>query len=123
MSKNTKVPTPLSVMVGTGVEFDAKGKTYTIMPMAAAHIDQFMKSNLIMGENQIYNLANEKSKKAINKWVGGEKVTTKILDKEISAIYCYDENDEPMSLEKAMADGWDVVDFKEYFKKLCDVSG
>lgn len=124
MAKDAKnTPTPLSVMLGAGEEFEAKGKIYTVMPIVAAHIEQFQKDNIFIGENQLFNFFDEKSKKVMNKWLGGEKVTTKMLDKEISTIYCYDENDEPMNLEKAMADGWDVVDFKRYFRKLCDVSG
>lgn len=123
MSKDDNTPTSLEAMLGSGVEFEAKGKQYTMLPIASAHIEMFRKEQLFMGENQIFNLSDEKSKKAMNKWLGGEKVTAKILGKDITVVYLFDENNEPMSLEKTMADGWDVVDYKRYFKKLCDLSG
>ncbi len=123
MTKKTDTPTPLSTMLGSGVDFEAKGKTYTVMPIIVAHIELFRKAQIWIAENQFFNFYEEKSRKTMNKWLGGEKVTVKLLDKEISAIYCYDDKGEPMSLDKAMADGWDVVDFKNYFKTLCDLSG
>lgn|SRR5690554_6923945 len=123
MTQDKNTPTSLSTMLGSGVPFEAKGKTYTVLPIMVAHIEQFQKSQLFMAEGQIFNFFDAKNRQTVNKWLGGEPVTTKIGNKEISAIYCYDENNEPMSLEKAIADGWDVVDFKRYFKTLCDLSG
>jgi len=110
-------------MIGSGDFFEAKGKKYTILPIAGAHIEQLMADNLNIGENQMFNLYNEESKNKLNKWLGGEEVVAIILDKKISVRYCYDNKNDPMSLEQAFADGWDVVDFKRYVRKLCDLSG
>jgi len=123
MTQDKNTPTSLSTMLGSGVPFEAKGKTYTVIPIMVAHIELLQKSKLLLGENQLFNFIDAPSRKEVNKWLGGEPVSTRIGDKEITAIYCYDENNEPMSLEKAMADGWDVHDFKRYFKTLCDISG
>lgn len=123
MSKDTNTPTSLPDILGSGVDFEAKGNTYTMLPIASAHIEMFRKSQIFMTENQLFNFYDEKSRKAMNKWLGGEEVTVKVLSKDITARYLFDENNEPMSLEKTMADGWDVVDYKRYFKKLCDLSG
>lgn len=123
MSKDDNTPTSLEAMLGSGVEFEAKGKTYTMLPIASAHIELFRKEQIFMAENQIFNFYDEKSRKSMNRWLGGEEVIAKVLGKDITAIYLFDENNEPMSLEKTMADGWDVIDYKRYFKKLCDLSG
>lgn len=123
MSKDIKDTTSLSTMLGSGVTFEAKGKTYTVLPIMVAHVEEFRKSKIFMSENQIFNFFDDKSKKAMDRWLGGEEVIAKVLGKDISARYLFDENNEPMSLEKTMADGWDVVDYKRYFQKLCDLSG
>lgn len=123
MSKEVDEAVGLETMLGVGVEFEAKGKTYTMSPIVAAHIEIFRKDQLFVGENQFFNFFDDKSAKAMNKWLGGEEVVAKILNKDIKARYLFDENNKHMSLEKTMADGWDVTDYKRYFKKLCDLSG
>lgn len=123
MSKENNSPTSLETMLGSGIEFEAKGKTYTMLPIASAHIPLFRKEQIFMTENQIFNFYEEKSMKSMNRWLGGEEITTKVLGKDVTAVYLFDENNEAMSLEKTMADGWDVIDYKRYFKKLCDLSG
>lgn len=122
MSKDDNA-TSLSTILGSGIDFEVKGKTYTVLPIMVAHIEQFRKSGIFMTENQIFNFYDEKVKKSMNKWLGGEEVIAKVLGKDITARYLFDENNEPMSLEKTMVDGWDVVDYKRYFKTLCDLSG
>lgn len=122
MSKDNKAVT-LEAMIGSGIDFEAKGKVYTMLPLAAAHVPLFRKSEIFIGENQLFNFYEEKTMKAMDKWLGGEEVVAKVLGRDVKARYLFDENNEPMSLEKTMADGWDVVDYKRYFKKLCDLSG
>ncbi len=107
MSKDAKTPTPLSVMLGDGGSFDTKGKSYTIKPIALKHIEEFMKDNLSLGV-QLFNVSDKKTREKVDKWLTG---------------YCFDEEGNSVSLEKAMHDDWDVVDLKEFFKKLCDFSG
>lgn len=123
MSKKVDEAVGLEAMLGVGVEFEAKGKTYTMSPIVAAHVEIFRKDNLFVGENQFFNFYDVKATKAMDKWLGGEEVVAKILNKDIKARYLFDENNKHMSLEKTMADGWDVTDYKRYFKKLCDLSG
>jgi len=107
MNKENKVPTPLSVMLGVGESIPIKGKSYTIKPMLLADVEKFVKCNISLG-NQLYNFIDEKSKKNVDEFI------TK---------YFFDDNDNPISLEKVLADGWDVVDLKNTLRKLCDISG
>lgn len=106
MSKTDNSPASLATMLGTGESFDVKGKVYTVKPIALAHIEEFMSDNLSIG-SQLFNVTNKDAKAKVDKWLSG---------------YCTDEN-EPMTLQKAMADGWDIVDLKNFFKRLCDLSG
>ena len=107
MSKDIKSPTPLSVMLGDGGSFDVKGKSYTIKPIALKDIEKFMKDNLSLGV-QLFNVSDKKTREKVDIWLTG---------------YCFDEEGNPVSLEKAMDEDWDVVDLKEFFRKLCDFSG
>lgn len=107
MSKDIKSPTPLSVMLGEGGILDVKGKSYTIKPIALKDIEKFMKDNLSLGV-QLFNVSDEKTREKVDIWLTG---------------YCFDEEGNHVSLEKAMSDDWDVVDLKEFFRKLCDFSG
>jgi hypothetical protein len=75
--------------------------------MALKHVDEFMKDNLSLG-TQLFAISNKASKEKIEKWL---------------SRYCFDSKEEPMSVEKAMADDWNIVDLKEFIKKLCDLSG
>jgi len=108
MSKQeANAPVSLSTMLGAGETFEAKGKTYTVKPITLKHIEEFMADNLSIG-SQLFNLTNTETKVKVSKWLGG---------------YCTDEKGELMTLEKAMDDGWDIVDLKNFFRKLCDLSG
>lgn len=106
MSKE-KTPTPLSVMLGNGEDFEVKGKKYTARPIALKDIDSFVKDNLSLG-TQLFNVMDKKAKEKIDKWLTG---------------YCFDEKDNAVTLKEAMDNDWDVVDLKEFIKKLCDLSG
>ncbi len=118
MSKEEK-PTSLSTMLGNGGNFNAKDKSYTIKPIALQDIESFMTDNLSLGA-QLFNVADKKARAKVDRWLGGTKDKDgNIVDKG----YCFDESNNPVPLEKAMKDGWDVVDLKEFFKKLCDFSG
>jgi hypothetical protein len=66
-----------------------------------------MNDNLSIGA-QLFNVVNKEAKTKVDKWLSGYTVNSK---------------GESMSLEKAMEDDWDVVDLKNFFKKLCDLSG
>ncbi len=101
------VPIDLSVMLGSGQEFEAKDKTYTVKPIMLAHIEDFMADNLSIG-SQLFNLTSVEAKAKVSGWLSG---------------YCTNSKGEPMSIQKAMDDSWDIVDLKKFFQKLCDLSG
>lgn len=107
MSKDNKSPTPLSVMLGEGGLLNVNDKSYRVKPIELQDIEKFMNDNLSLG-TQLFNITDEKSKEKVDKWLTG---------------YCFDEEGIPVTLEIAMADKWNVVDLKEFFKKLCDFSG
>lgn len=102
-----KTPTPLSVMLQSGGDLEVKGKMYTVRPLALKDTEKFMKDNLSLGP-QLFSVQDAPSRKKIDKWLQG---------------YCFDDKDAPVTLEKAMEDNWDVVDLKEFIRKLCDLSG
>lgn len=120
MAKETKTsPTPLSVMLGSGDFLIVKDKKYKVKPIALKDIEEFMSDELSIG-SQLFNITNPERRKKVDRWLGGVK------DKEGNIIkggYCFDEKDNPVSLKIAMNSGWDIVDLKEFMKKLCDLSG
>lgn len=97
----------LSTMLGSGDDFEAKDKTYTVKPIALKRIDEFMKDNLSIG-SQLFNISNPDAKSKVDKWLTG---------------YCFNDKGESVSLENAMNDDWDIIDLKGFFEKLCDLSG
>ncbi len=108
MAKETKTsPTPLSVMLGSGDFLIVKDKKYKVKPIALKDIEEFMNDNLSIG-SQLFNITNPERRKKVDRWLTG---------------YCLDEKDNPINLETAMNEGWDIVDLKEFMKKLCDISG
>jgi len=107
MSNEETTSTTLSTMLGSGDEFNVKDKLYLIKPIALKDIEKFMKDNLSLG-TQLFNVSDKKSKEKVDRWLTG---------------YCFDENGNSVNLEKAMELDWDVIDLKEFFKKLCDFSG
>jgi len=107
MSKENKAPTPLSVMLGEGGSFIVKEQSYTIKPIALKDVESFIKDNLSLG-TQFFNITDKKSKEKVNNWLTN---------------YCFDEDGNSVTLEKAMENNWDVIDLKEFFRKLCDFSG
>lgn len=106
MDNDNNALTSLSTMLGSGGSFKVKEKYYTIKPIVLKHIEDFMKDNLSVG-TQFFNIANKKSREKVDRWL---------------SEYCFDDENNLVTLEIVMADGWDVVDLKEFFKKLCDFS-
>ncbi len=110
----------LSVMLGSREEFQAQGKTYSVAPMPAAHVNEFMKDNLSLG-TQLFALSDDDGKAKLNKWLG--EVSVEILGQAITNVYCKNNKDEIMTVDKCMLDGWSIKDFTRYIKSLCDFSG
>lgn len=119
MSKDNKSPTPLSVMLGDGDSFIVKGKSYSVKPIALKDIEEFMSSNINLG-SQLFSVADKKEREKIDRWLGGKKNKDGNI---VKAGYCFDSDGNPVNLEKAMNDGWDIVDLKLFLRKLCDLSG
>jgi hypothetical protein len=120
MSKaEANVPVDLSVMLGTGETFEVKGRTYTVKPIILAHIEEFMADDLSLG-SQLFNVTNDDARRKVDKWMGGVKGKDGTTERE---GYCFDIRNNPVDLQKAMANGWDIVDLKKFFRKLCDLSG
>lgn len=107
MSKPEATPIDLSTMLGDGEELKVNNKIYITKPISLKDIDKFMNDNLSLG-SQIFSMANVDAKLKIDKWLSN---------------YCFDENNESVTLQKAMDLDWNIVDLKNFFKKLCDLSG
>jgi len=100
-------PTSLSTMLGSGEPFEVNEKSYIIRPIKLKHVDEFMKDGVSI-DAQLFNLRNPEARARAEKWLSG---------------YCLDQNGENMTIDKAMEDDWDVVHLKNFFRKLCDLSG
>ena len=109
MSKeeNNVIPTPFSVMIGEGETFKVGDKSYTVKPMLVGDAIKFLGESLSIG-TQIFNLANKKAKAKLDEYL------TK---------YCTNEKNEPMNIDKIVEDEWNLVQLKEFMRKLCDISG
>lgn len=109
MSKeeNNVIPTPFSVMIGEGETFKVGDKSYTVKPMLVGDAIKFLGESFSIG-TQIFNLANKKAKAKLDEYL------TK---------YCTNEKNEPMSINKVVEDEWNLVQLKEFMRKLCDISG
>lgn len=102
-----KEATPLSVMLGSSESFIVGEKRYTVKPLKLKHVDEFVKDNLSLGL-QLVNITNEEAKGKLDKWLSRQVV---------------DEKGNPISLEKAMEDEWDLGDLKRCIQRLLDISG
>lgn len=106
--KSNVKETPLSVMAGSGDFFKAQGKKYKVKPLKLKEVDELKNDEMFVFEGQFFNMSNPDNRKKLNKWI--EKKAT-------------DESGEPLTLEKAMNDDWDLNDLKEFMRKLLDLSG
>ena len=106
-SKEARTPVPFSVMTGEPELFIAQNKKYHIKPMKIGDALKFIDDKVII-EAQIFNLAAKENREKINYYL---------------SKYCTNEKGEPMSLESAITDDWDIVDLKKFVHKLCDISG
>lgn len=105
MSK--KEVTPLSTMLGGGDSTEIAGKQYVIKVIKLKDIPEFEKDNLNFGP-QYFSLAAKKERDKIDKWL---------------SRYVFNAAGEPMTLDKATEEDWDVADIKTCLLKLVDISG
>ena len=103
----SKEVTPLSTMLGSGDFIEIAGKQYVIRAIKLKDIPEFEKDNLNFGP-QYFSLAAKKEREKIDKWLGR---------------YVFNAAGEPMTLDKATEEDWDVADIKTCLLKLVDISG
>lgn len=109
MSKQeANAPVSLPTMLGSGKMFEAQGKKYKVLPFKLKEVDEFAKDNLIIGDEQFFNLSSKKNRENLDKWLRRKILT---------------ENDEPLTVEKAMEDDWDLDDLKLCIRTLMRISG
>jgi hypothetical protein len=106
-NKEAKTPVPFGVMKGDSELFIANDKKYKVKPMKIGDALNFANDTIAIN-SQIFNLALDDRKKKIDEYL---------------SKYCAKESGETMSLDSAIADDWDVVDLKNFVKKMCDISG
>ena len=106
-NKEAKAPVPFSVMNGDGESFIVGDKKYTVRPMLVGDSLKFAEDGLSIS-SQLFNLANKEAKEKLDFYL---------------SQYCFDENKDPMTIEKVIADKWSIIDLKNFLRKLCDLSG
>lgn len=106
--ENINKALPLSVMLESGSGFVAQGKEYTIKPLKISKIDEFVKDNLFIGENQLFNLTNDKSKEKLDKWIKSQIVNA---------------DGTSANLKQLETDEWDLDDLKRMIKEMLQISG
>jgi hypothetical protein len=102
-----KEAVPLSTMGDGGKPLPIAGKSYTVFPLKLKVVAEFTADNVNIG-GQLFSMIDEERKKTVDKW----------LQKQV-----FDIHGQPMTLEKAMADDWDLADLKTAVKVLADISG
>ncbi len=68
---------------------------------------KFASENISLGP-QIFNLSDKKTREKLEKYI---------------SQYCTDDSGESMTIDKAIADSWNVVHLKLFIRKLVDISG
>ncbi len=96
---------PLSVMLGFGSDFLTQGKTYIVKPLKLNDNDEF---NSLNYGSQYFTINDPESKGKLEKFM---------------ERYLFDANGEPMTIEKAGIDDWDIADLKNFLKKVIEISG
>lgn len=98
---------PLPVMLGRGEDFYVDNKKYTVKPLSLKAVQEFSEDNLNVGP-QLFNMIDDEGKKKVDKW----------LNKQV-----IDANGEPMSLDRAVEEDWDLSHLRECIHRMIDISG
>jgi hypothetical protein len=106
--QKAKEKAPLSVMGGGGETFTAQGKKYKIRPLKLKDIEEFKEDKLFIGDEQIYNLLIDETKKNLDKWTKRQ---------------VFDKDDTPVSLDMLMEHDWDLEDLRGCVRKMLRISG
>ena len=105
MAKKEADVTPLSTMVGGGSVFPVQGKDYRVKALKIKDNDEF---NAINMGSQYFTLNDPKELEKMNKFM---------------ERYLFDASGEPMTVEKTGTDDWDIVDLKNFLRKVIEISG
>jgi len=97
----------LATMLGGGDFFSVGEKRYKVKPLKLKDIDEFQKDAVNVGP-QLYSMINEEARSKLEKW----------LSRQV-----FDANNEPMTLQKAIDDDWDLSDLRLCVQKIIDLSG
>jgi len=100
-----KEAAPLSVMSGDGVNFSVQGKDYIVKVLKIKDKGEFDSLNF---GNQYVTL--------------NEPAELEKMDKFMSR-YLFDASGEPMTVEKCGADDWDIIDLKNFPRRVIEISG
>jgi|BioPla2DNA2_1021312.scaffolds.fasta_scaffold118447_3 hypothetical protein len=107
-TKPAEIAAKLGVMLGTGDMLEAQGKKYKILPLKLKEVDEFLQDNMIVGDAQFFNISNKDSRANLDKW----------LKRKVSTA-----DGEPLTVEQAMEDDWDLDDLKACIRALIRLSG
>jgi len=97
----------LSTMLGSGDSFSVGNKKYTVKPLKLKDVEGFSSDGVNIGP-QMFSVVNEAARKNLEKWM---------------AKQVFDANGEPVTLEKAIADDWDLTDLRRCVQTMIDISG
>jgi len=102
-----KEVTPLSTMLGSGELTQIAGKQYVIKAIKLKDIPEFEQDKISFGP-QYFSLAVKDERKKLDKWF---------------SRYVFNTTGEPMTLDKATEEDWNVADIKGCLLRLVDISG
>jgi len=105
MAKKEANITPLSTMVGGGSIFTVQGKDYQVKPLKIKEKTEFDALNF---GSQYFTLSDAKELEKMNIF----------MDR-----YLFDSSGGAMTVEKCGIDDWDIVDLKNFLKKVIEISG
>lgn len=94
-------------MTGSGSSFSAAGKTYRVRPLTLKETVKFSE-NPISINMQFYNMLNEDMRKTVDRYL---------------KTCVTDENDKPVTLQKAIDDNWDLGDLQNAIDLICKLGG
>lgn len=105
MPKKEATVTGLPAMMGSPFDFVAQSKTYGVKPLKVKDNDEF---NALNFGSQYFTLNDPAEIKKMDKFM---------------ERYLFDTEGEPMTVEKTGTDDWDILDLKNFLKKVIDISG
>ncbi len=97
----------LATMLGSGEDFFVETKKYKVKPLKLKDVGEFFDDKINIGP-QMYSMTNETERAKIEKW----------LSRQV-----FDENNEPVTLQRAIDDDWDLSDLRRCIQKMIDISG